>query len=78
MDLPKRNTKSYPNRKTVCLSDEVFEVIQFLDRNGYNIPQMLRDAISEYVENKNLKEMVRDIKSESTSVNQNKLESTLN
>ena len=78
MDLPKRNIKSFPNRKTVCLSDEVYEVIQFLDCHEFDIPQMLRDAISEYVDSKGLKQMVKDIKAESTTVNQNKLDSTSN
>jgi hypothetical protein len=77
MDLPKRNVKEFPRRKTFCHSEEVGDVLRRLDMHGYNVPQILRNAVNEYIEKNKLKELVTDLENESLQVNQNKLESTI-
>lgn len=59
--IPKKKRSEFPERRTISLSSGANLKLSKLDDKGVDIPQLIRDAIDEYLSKKEVNEILKDV-----------------
>lgn len=54
LKLPKKKKAQFPNRKTLCISNETKNILDRLEELETDIPELMRIALEDYIERNKL------------------------